>query len=132
MPSGTATYTLKFNADTVQARNELRKLKLALDEAISGASKDTFKGTPTLDFSSAIKQASELRGIIDGATNAAGNFDLTKFTRSLKASGFAGDLQKVQTVLKGIGAEDSFNRLAMQIAQSNANVNILQRSLGKF
>jgi hypothetical protein len=131
MPSGTATYTLKFNADTVQARNELRKLKLALDEAISGASKDTFKA-PSLDFSSAIKQASELRGIIEGATNAAGNFDLTKFTRSLKASGFAGDLQKVQTVLKGIGAEDSFNRLAMQIAQSNANVNILQRSLGKF
>lgn len=123
---------LKFTADTTQARAQLKELKTALNDAIGSAKFKTFKGTPGgLDFSTAIKQASELTGIIESASNAMGDFDLTKFTKAFKEAGFK-DLSQVQTILHGIGADDAFDKLAMQIASSNANVNLLQRSLGKF
>ena len=127
MPDKTLQVGLSFTADTSKARAELQKLKDDLNKAIStskiGESTD-------LKFDNAIKQAAQLRGILEGATDAVGNFNLTKFTRELDKSGMS--MREVYTSLKEIGATDAFNQLAQQIQNSNANVQILQGSFKKF
>lgn len=118
---------LSFSADTSQARQELAKLK---DELTKTISTSKIGQVTDLKFDKAIKQAAELRGILEGATDSVGNFDLTKFTRQLNASGMS--MQTVYSSLKEIGAEHVFNDLAAQIQNSNANVQLLHGSLKKF
>ena len=118
---------LSFTADTSKARQELAKLKDDLTKTISTSK---IGQNTDLKFDKAIQQAAQLRGILEGATDSVGNFDLTKFTRQLNASGMS--MKQVYSSLKTIGAESVFDDLAAQIQNSNANVQILSGSLKKF
>ena len=118
---------LSFTADTTKARQELAKLKDDLTKTISTSKigQDT-----TAQFDEAIKRASQLRGILEGATSATGDFNLTKFRNELDRSGMT--MQQVFTSLKEIGATDVFNDLAAQIQNSNSRANTLSGTLKKF
>lgn len=118
---------LSITADASKARQELEKLKSDLTKTISSAK---IGETTTPKFNEAIKQAAQLRGILEGATDSIGRFDLTKFTRGLNQSGMS--MKQVYTSLKEIGATDTFNQLATQIQNANANVSILHGAVKKF
>lgn len=121
---------LSFSADTSKARAELEKLKNDLTKAISTATFDSSRVTSKGLFNDAIKQAEQLRAIIEKATDATGNFNLTKFTNELNKSGSS--MTQVYTTLSRIGATDTFNNLAKQIANADARTKILTGNVKKF
>ena len=118
---------LSITADTSKARQELQKLKDDLTKTISTA-KIGENTTPSFD--KAIAQATQLRGILEGASDATGKFDLTKFRHELDRSGLTMD--QVFTSLQKIGATDAFNRLASQIQNSSSKVSILDGAVKDF
>lgn len=118
---------LSFTADTSKARQELEKLKNDLSKTITTVN---IGKSLSPEFDNAIEKATRLRGILDGATDSVGNFDLTKFTRELDKSGMS--MKEVYTSLHRIGADDTFNRLAEQIQGADARVNVLTGHVKKF
>lgn len=125
MPNATATYTLKFIADTNEAKKNLNDLKQAFDNAFTSNKIGDKMISPE-----AIKQAAELRGIIEQAKDSAGNFDLSKFTNGLKNAKIP--LEQVGSILHNIGADNAFDLLSQQILSANANTRILQGTVKKF
>lgn len=125
MPNATATYTLKFIADTNEAKKNLNDLKQAFDSAFTSN-----KIGDKIISPEAIKQAAELRGIIEQAKDSAGNFDLSKFTNGLKNAKIP--LEQVGSILHNIGADNAFDLLSQQILSANANTRILQGTVKKF
>ena len=125
MPNATATYTLKFIADTNDAKKNLNDLKQAFDSAFTSNKIGDKMISPE-----AIKQAAELRGIIEQAKDSAGNFDLSKFTNGLKNAKIP--LEQVDSILHNIGADNAFDLLSQQILSANANTRILQGTVKKF
>ena len=125
MPNATATYTLKFIADTNEAKKNLNDLKQAFDNAFTSNKIGDKMISPE-----AIKQAAELRGIIEQAKDSAGNFDLSKFTNGLKNAKIP--LEQVGSILHNIGADNAFDLLSQQVLSADANTRILRGTVKKF
>lgn len=128
MPNGQVLQVgLSFTADTSKARAELDKLKNDLSKTTTtfGIGKNLDK-----DLKSAIDTAMKLQGVLQKATDASGNFNLSKFERSLRQSNLT--IGQVQQSLDKIGLSDSFNRLASQINTASTRANVLQGTLKKF
>lgn len=122
---------LSFTADTSKARAELEKLKNDLTRSISVADiTNSGSRTTKAQFDTAIQQATQLRGILEKATDASGNFNLTKFTRGLDSAQLK--MKDVYVALHRIGAGEEFNNLAKQIANADTRTQLLEGSVKKF
>ena len=127
MANGTVTYTLKFNADTTQAKKELQSLQESLTKVISS---NKLGSGVNKEISDAISKVNQLRGILASSINSFGVLDLTKFNAGLKEAGL--NVSQLQGAMNRLGATNEFNQLAGQIINANANVKILQGSVAKF
>lgn len=107
--------TLKFTANTAQARTELDNLKASLNKLINESMKvPDFKLTQELQ--AANRAAAQLKAQLDGATNfRTGNLDLTKFNDAVRKSGMS--LEEYQNQLYSLGpaGEKAFIDLAKAI-----------------
>lgn len=116
---------LSFTADTTQAKKALVDLKQAIQDSLN-----SYKITGGSGVEKTVEQITKIKVALEQATDASGKFNLTKFERELTKSGLK--MSDVQGSLNKIGASNAFNLLASQIAQSNANVSILQGKVKGF
>ena len=108
MPDRNFQVGLSFTVDASKARQELEKLKNDLSNAISTAK---IGENTTAKFDEAIRKAAQLKGILEGATDPFGNFNLTKFRQELDKSNMS--MRQVNTVLKEIGAVVLWKKLSI-------------------
>ena len=115
--------SLKFNADTSQAVQQMNQLKAQMDNIMSLSSVSTKRFALSSDIEKASLAAAQLKTSLNAAFNAdTGKLDLTKFQNALKMSGTS--LQQLKANMMAIGPEgqQAFRSLSMAIATSETPV----------
>lgn len=130
-------YSLRFNADVSQAKQQLNSLQDTLTKLINSAGKDSGRLGITNDINESVQAAAQLKVKLQEATNVkTGQLDLNKFTTSLRKSNI--QISDVQKSLANLGpaGNQAFNELAksimnaeMPLKQTNALVERLKTSL---
>lgn len=132
MPNGTATYTLRFNADTSQAKQELQGLQNSINNLITLRNKTD----PLKDFKSSINDAvgdvAKLSAELTAATNNNGTLNIGKLANAWKASGKTLDDYRRSLSALGPEGERAFRDLATAIANAQKPVRELDGLIGKF
>lgn len=132
MPNATSTYTLRFNADTSQAKQELQGLQNSINNLITLRN----KADPLKDFKSSINDAvgdvAKLSAELTAATNGNGTLNIGKLANAWKASGKTLDDYRRSLSALGPEGERAFRDLATAIANAQKPVRELDGLIGKF
>ena len=133
MPNGTvATYTLKFNADTNQAKQELQSLQKAITDVVTQRnSANPLKGF-TEEANNAASKIAELNSELQKSTNTNGSLNIAKLANLWKENGKSLDYYKQHFASLGPEGERAFRQLAASIANAQKPMRELDGLLGKF
>ena len=78
MPNGTATYTLRFNADASQAKSELQSLQASIQNVVT----QRYSANPLKNFTEetnkAASEVAQLNSELQKSTNANGTLNIAK------------------------------------------------------
>ena len=111
--------SLAMTADSSQAKAELNKLQLQLENLMKSATKSSSLGL-TKDIREGVEAAAKLKVMFQQATDESGKLNLDKFNTALKSSGQS--LSKYADKLIAMGPEGS--KAFSQIARSIMNAEI--------
>lgn len=116
-----ADYTIGFNADTTQLKQQVKEVQTLLKDISSFKFSSANNGSAfTQEMVKAASAAKDLQMKMEAATNLkTGKLDLTKFNQSLKQSGIT--LEQYATRLSAIGPEGTkaFIQVANAISQAS-------------
>ena len=127
-----ATYTLRFNADTSQAKQELQSLQKAIADVVTQRnSANPLKGF-TEEANKAASKIAELNAELQKSTNSNGALNIAKLANLWKENGKSLDYYKEHFKSLGPEGERAFNQLAVSIANAEKPVRELDGLMGKF
>lgn len=115
-----ADYTIGFNADTTQLKQEMKSVQTQLNEIANFKFASANNGSPfTQEITKAAAAAKDLQTKLQAATNVkTGQLDLTKFNQSLQRSGMS--IEQYYNKLSAIGPQGkkAFLEVANAISQA--------------
>ena len=124
--------SLAFQADTSQAKQQIKDLQNALQQLIQSTSKSSEKFSLTKDFQEAKSAAIELKSILESSTNSEGLLNLKSFNSNLQKSGK--DLNAYASQLNALGPEgqQAFLKISRAILQADVPLKKSNTLLNQF